>query len=309
MSISIITPHFNDFKGIKRTHECLKKQNSDAWEWIIVDDFSDASTKKQLQDYFASEKCTHIKLVLNSKKTNASVCRNIGIDNATSSHLVFLDSDDVISEKFVSNRLIEVQDFTVFKNSNILDEKGNNKPAPTASTNYLEHFLQAKFIWPITAILWNKSFLIKIGKFNPELKRLQDIELSIRALLKSNNYQVIENEADFFYCVAPINVSKRPVHIICESVNYLITNLATQYNLPSAQKKLVKGYYYLCVRYFNRSKNKKDISYVRKSLKLFYKLKYISLFSYLKGLFVLKLYELNLISNNFFIRINRYFFK
>ena len=51
----------------------------------------------------------------------------------------------------------------VFKNSNILDEKGNNKPATTASSNYLDHFLQAKFIWPITAILWNKSFLISIG--------------------------------------------------------------------------------------------------------------------------------------------------
>lgn len=309
MSISIITPHFNDFKGIKRTHERLQKQTTPNWEWIIVDDFSDAKTIKQLEDYFSTIKSNQIKLILNTKKANASVCRNIGIDNATNSHLVFLDSDDVISENFVANRMIDVEDFVVFKNSNIIDEKGNNKPAPTASSNYLEHFLQAKFIWPITAILWDKSFLTRIGKFNPDLKRLQDIELSIRALLKSKLYKIIDNEADFFYCVAPINVTKRPVRVICESVNYLIKNLATNYKLPKEQKRLVKGYYFLCVRYFNRSKNKKDLVYVKDSLKIFYKLKYISLLSYLKGLFTIYLYKLNLMSDDFFIRINRFFYK
>ena len=44
-----------------------------------------------------------------------------------------------------------------------------------------------------------------------ELKRLQDIELSIRALLLGTNYQVIDNKVDFFYCVAPIDIKKRPV--------------------------------------------------------------------------------------------------
>ena len=194
MSISVITPHFNDFDGIKQTHNCLLKQDSDQWEWIIVDDCSDLSIKESLKEYFKQDSSTNIKLVFNDKKTNGSVCRSIGVDNSSYNHLVFLDSDDIISEDFVSNRSIEVEDFIVFKNSNILDEKGNNKKSPTASSHYLDHFLQAKFIWPVTAILWNKSFLIKIGKFNPDFKRLQDIELSIKALLLGKNYKVIDNK-------------------------------------------------------------------------------------------------------------------
>lgn len=309
MSISIVTPHFNDLEGIKQTHQCLINQVSDQWEWIVIDDFSDAIVKKSLKDYFEQQDCSKIKLIFKDTKTNGSVCRNIGVDYATSKNLVFLDSDDIVSEDFVRNRLIDVADFAVFKNSNVLDENGNNKAAANVSSHFLDYFLQAKFIWPITAILWNKSFLIKIGKFNPDLKRLQDIELSIRALFLGTNYQVIDNKVDFFYCVAPIDIKKRPVKLICESVNYLITNIHTNYTLDLHQQSLIKGYYFVCVRYLYRSKRKEDIPFVENSLKLFYAKKYISYYEYLLGFVFLKMFKLNLISDDLFIRLNRYFYK
>ena len=309
MKISIITPHFNDFEGIKRTHTCLIKQNSDQWEWIIVDDFSDSIVRKSLKEYFKLTNSTNIKLIYNDKKTNGSVCRNIGIDYVTTEKLVFLDSDDIISEDFVSNRLITVEDFVVFKNTNILDKHGNTKPASNVSSNYLDHFLQAKFIWPITAILWDKEFLIKIGKFNPSLKRLQDIELSIRALLLGTKYKIIDNKVDFYYCVFPIDIKKRPVKLICDSVNYLITNIHANYKLNDHQQSLLKGYYFVCVRYLYKSKLKEDIKYVKNSLQLFYSKKYITFFGYIQGLIFLKLLKYNIISNDLFIRLNRYFYK
>lgn len=309
MGISVITPHFNDFDGIKQTHKCLLKQDSDQWEWIIVDDFSNISTKESIRDYFKHHNNPNIKLVFNDKKTTGSVCRNIGVDCASYNHLVFLDSDDIISEDFVRNRSVEVDDFVVFKNTNILDEHGNNKPAPSAESNYLDHFLQAKFIWPITSVLWNKEYLIKIGKFNPDLKRLQDIELSIRALYLSNNYEVIDNKVDFFYSVKPIDIKKRPVKLICGAVDYLIAYMHDHYQLDKRQRNLVTGYYYLCVRYFNRSKNIEDLVHVLNSLRLFYNKKYLSHFNYLRALAFLKLYKYNLISSDLFIRLNRYFYK
>lgn len=309
MSISVITPHFNDFEGIKQTHNCLLKQDADQWEWVIVDDCSDLSTKESLKEYFKKHNSSNIKLVFNDKKTTGSVCRNIGVDHAYFNHLVFLDSDDIISEDFVSNRSIDVEDFVVFRNTNIIDEKGNNKPSPTASSNYLDHFLQAKFIWPVTSVLWNKDYLIKIGKFNPDLKRLQDIELSIRALILSKNYKVIDNKVDFFYCVSPIDIKKRPIDVICGAVDYLINYMHDNYHLDKRQRDLVTGYYFLCVRYFNRSENKGDIVHVQQSLKLFYKKNYISYFSYLRALSFLNLYKFNLISSDMFIRLNRYFYK
>ena len=49
MNISIITPHFNEFNGIRRIYDCLSKQSSSHWEWIIVDDCSDRIIKNSLK--------------------------------------------------------------------------------------------------------------------------------------------------------------------------------------------------------------------------------------------------------------------
>ena len=114
MGISIITPHYNDFEGIKQIYECLTNQNSDQWEWIIVDDFSNIDVKSLLQEYIKEQGNLKVKLFFNRDKTNASVCRNIGIDNASNTNLIFLDSDDIILEDFVTNRLIRIEEFCSF---------------------------------------------------------------------------------------------------------------------------------------------------------------------------------------------------
>jgi hypothetical protein len=177
------------------------------------------------------------------------------------------------------------------------------------TSNYLDHFLRADFVWQTTAIVWNKEFLINIGQFNPDLKRLQDIELAIRALLLSENYRVLDNKVDFYYCVAPIDTKKRTVKLICNSVNYLITSIKKNYKLSPYQEGLIKGYYFLCVRYFCKSTLKKDVPYLKESLKLFYTKKYISIYNYIKGLLFIYGYQMNFITIDTFIRLNRYFFK
>lgn len=309
MKISIITPHYNDLEGIKQIFECLSHQNSELWEWIIVDDFSEIDVKNSLQNYIVKLDEDKIRLIFNDNKTNASVCRNMGIDYSSYATLVFLDSDDVISEDFVKNRLIEVEEFVVYKNYNIVNEKNENRLAHNVSGDFLNHFLSAKFVWQTTAILWNKSFLISIGKFNPNLQRLQDVELSIRALFIGKKYQIIDNKVDFFYKVYPIRTRKNFVEKVTTSVNYLISEIYNNYKLNAQQKTTIKGYYYLCVKYLHRFKNKDNIKHVSNSLKLFYTKKYISFNGYLIGLLLLKGYSFRLISDDLFLKLNRYFYK
>ncbi|TCK68829.1 glycosyltransferase involved in cell wall biosynthesis [Winogradskyella wandonensis] len=309
MKLSVITPHFNDFKGIQRVYECLKKQTSSNWEWIIVDDYSDTPVRQLLKDYFREKSSENIKLVFNDSKTNASVCRNVGVEESNYDKLVFLDSDDIILEDFISNRLVEINDFVVFRNFNTINNKGETKLFSTVSSDFLNHFLQAKFIWQTTAVLWNKEFFVKIGKFNPDLNLLEDIELSIRGLMLSTNYKVLDNKVDFLYSVSPINTKKRSVDSLCSAVNYLIGYMHDSCQLNKRQRDLVTGYYYLCVRYFNRSTTKGDIVYVQNSLTEFYKKKYMSYLSYLRALSFIKLYKMNLISSDLFLRLNRRFYK
>ena len=309
MGLSIITPHYNNPEGLQKIYTLLKNQTSNNWEWVIVDDCSDAAHIKVIQDFFDTISSSKIHLHLNKEKTNASVCRNKGITLSNHETLVFLDSDDEIFPDFVANREVEIKDFTVFKNMNIINHKKEVIQSNSVASNYLEHFLNANFVWQTTAILWQKSFLNEIGRFNTKLKRLQDVELTIRALMKSENYKVLNNTIDFSYYVIPIRERKNLVQPVCDSVFYFVNHLLDQYSLSKTYKDLVKAYYYMCIKYLERSENTDNIVYVKPVLKLFYKKKYFSFLDYLLAKLFLTLYRFNVIAPQMFLKLNRYMFK
>ncbi|WP_052184218.1 glycosyltransferase family A protein [Psychroserpens sp. Hel_I_66] len=309
MSVSIITPHYNDFKGLKQIYKYLREQTYTAWDWVIVDDKSDSRAQIEIDNWYKNLEDVKVQLYLNTKKTNASVCRNLGAELAKSETLIFLDADDKITPKFLSHRDIKFLDFAVFKNTAVYDSEKGEIPLYDAKKNYLNYFLSAKFIWPITAILWDKNFFKSLGGFHPELPRLQDVELAIRALLKSSNYCIVDKPIDFYYCVNPIRERKNFVQPVCDAVYLFVSKLLQKKTLTKHQLSLVSGYYFLCLRYFERSGSKSHIALVRRNLILFYHKKHISFFTYLLGSITLKFYKINFLTGKQFIRISRVLFK
>lgn len=97
MSISVITPHFNDYDGLLQIYKCLLAQTQASWQWVIEDDLSDTNIRKEIRDCRIDIKDDRVKLICNAKKSNASVCRNLGSNNAIYENLVFLDADDINS--------------------------------------------------------------------------------------------------------------------------------------------------------------------------------------------------------------------
>ncbi|MDO6597690.1 glycosyltransferase family A protein [Oceanihabitans sp. 2_MG-2023] len=309
MSLSIITPHYNDFEGLKRIYSHLQEQTHSAWDWVIVDDKSDANTQDNIVKWHENLPDSKVQLYLNTEKTNASVCRNLGADLAKSNTLVFLDSDDKIAPDFVANRNVKFTHFAVFKNYYILNENEEKIIKKVNHANYLDCFLAANFIWQTSCVLWNRVFFKEVGRFNPKLKRLQDIELSVRAIQHSTKYSVIDNTIDFYYKTKPISERKNFVLPVCNAVHLFISKLLETDNLNKHQLSLISGYYFLCVRYFERSGSKENIRLVQKNLSLFYKKKHISVKNFILGYLLLKLYNYNILSAKKFVRGNRYLFK
>ncbi len=302
--LSIITPHKDDIEGIKSLKISLKIQTSEKWFWIIVDDGSSIFNKSSLQEI--TNGVENIKVIYNETNLGPSISRNKGVDSVVSSNMVFLDSDDFISPKFVENRIRVVDDFVVYANLNIVDkERTFERRFSNIKTDFLKSFSMANFPWQTTAILWNKIFFEKIGGFNPNLKLLEDIEVSILALHKSKNHLVlIDNEVDFYYLVKPINYTKRPFFLVKNSVELLVKNLCNDSTFPY-HKELV-NYYFLAVRYFIKDK-KANINDLKNILLLFKNKKIISSKHYYLGCLTFIL--LPVLKNNFFLRINRKIFK
>lgn len=285
------------------------EQTDTDWEWIIVDDFSDKTFLLKIEAWIYDIHENRIGFIKNETKSNASVCRNKGAERANFENLIFLDADDFISPDFVLSRAIEFNEFAVFKNTAVRDKNGTQEIKPKLDVNYLNSFLKARFIWQTTAILWKKSFFMEIGEFDPNLQRLQDVELTIRALFAGKNYKIIDNEVDFYYCTKPISSKPDIVKKSCFSVNLLITKIKSNYTLDAYKHTLIKSYYFACVKGLHRCKKRGDVVYVKESLRLFYTLKYISTFEHFIGFNLLYLYQYHMISDSLFIKINRHFFK
>nr|WP_321223015.1 glycosyltransferase family A protein [uncultured Psychroserpens sp.] len=309
MSLSIITPHFNDLEGLKQIYTYLKGQTLSTWDWVIVDDKSPIDIQQKLQTWFDSLKDSKVQLHLNKDKTNASFCRNLGANLAQSDTLVFLDADDKITKDFVANRNIDVEDFTVFINYCVINENEENIKIKATHINYLDNFLAAKFLWQTTCVLWNRSFFEKVGRFNPNLPRLQDIELTIRALQQSTNFAVINNPIDFYYKTLPISKRTNFVEPVCKAVYMFVSKLLDKSLLSQKQLTLISGYYFLCAKYYKRSGSKLHSKLVHKNLKLFLSKKYINYNQYVIGSTSLWLYKNSMLTGKQYMKINRYFFK
>lgn len=309
MGLSIVTPHYNVFDGLKNLYECLQHQTKKDWQWIVVDDFSESAVIEAVEQWINSLGDSRVHFVTNTEKTNASVCRNIGAETATFDVIVFVDSDDIITENFVENRSALTNNFQVFINSAVKDEQDKVHEKRVDHKNYLNAFLSARFIWPITAIVWNKNFFKSLGGFNEDLPRLQDVELAIRALQTNVDYQISDNEIDFYYNVRSIRKRNNFVEPVCKAVVIMVTRLLETQKLSSEQKDLLSGYYFNCIRYLERSGNRSNVMHVKQVLEFFKSNQLVTYYEYIVTWFTLNAFKNGILSGWLLLKINRKLFK
>lgn len=99
MFVSIIVPVYNVEQYLK---ECIESILAQAWknfEVILVDDGSTDSSGKICDEY--SQKKEFIS-VIHKKNGGLSSARNAGIDVAQGDYLAFIDSDDVVHPRYLS---------------------------------------------------------------------------------------------------------------------------------------------------------------------------------------------------------------
>lgn len=311
MGLTIITPHFNSFNGIKVLFDNLLKQTDPSWQWLIIDDFSTVVIKNQLDLFIRITNDARIQIIFRNLKSNASACRNIGIEHAINEMIVFVDADDFLLPDFVENRRRYNSNFIVYRNMAIINKRGNTQLFSNVESNYLEHFLKANFPWQTSAVVWNKEFLRRISGFNIKLAHFQDIDLSIRGLLQGDKYVIREdNTIDFRYSVSPINPIKRPIDSVAPAAVQVVSDLVNSDLLNTSQIKLLQAYYFVCVRYWIRGLKKGAASTVmQETLNKFHEIGVISRPKFISAKALNYLYSKSMLSHNIFLKVNRKLFK
>lgn len=156
IKLSIIIPYYDRPKYIKRLLEVLEPQLTNETELIIVDDCSPIPL-----DYSC--------IRLNENSGGASIPRNVGLDRAKGKYIAFIDSDDLISNDYISTILEKIKEewdycFISWKTSTNTIIIKDNPPN-----------------W--NCCVWNciyKKEIIGNERFNPNLRIAEDYDFNIR---------------------------------------------------------------------------------------------------------------------------------
>ena len=203
--VSIITPNFNRAQYLKECVQSVIGQSYNNWEMLIVDDGS-TDHSKQIVQHFNDNRLNFIERSRLPK--GAATCKNIGLQEAKGDYIIFLDSDDLLSNSCLQNRVSAFQhryshlDFLIFPMLGFYKEIGDcnllwNKPNEKTD---IERFIQLDSVWQTTGPIWKKDALLTIIGFNETLHCWQDVELHTKAILSGLKYQYIQDLApDCYY--------------------------------------------------------------------------------------------------------------
>lgn len=199
--ISFIIPTYNSANTIKRAIDSILNQNTDLeYEIIVVDDGSTDNTEQVLKCYENDERIKYY------KKENSGVAdtRNYGVKMATGEYIIFVDSDDYISESLLKD--IEpylLNEIELIKWSPVfVDEKQNEilKPESVAFDNTTgEHGFNNLFgIDNLLDCLWNYAIKKELMIEFPSGTYHEDFATMPLIILNSKSFVSI-NKREYFY--------------------------------------------------------------------------------------------------------------
>jgi glycosyltransferase involved in cell wall biosynthesis len=202
--ISVIIPSYNRADLLAETLDSLIAQTYPDWEAIVVDDGSQDNSLELAQKYAATDNRIRACLRQGEKK-GACVCRNQGLSTAAGEYVIFLDSDDLLSDTCLEHRVARMDrrpeyGYGVYQTEMFCRQTGDRKILWNIYTETpdLHRFLSIDTVWHTTGPIWRKGVLRKLGGFDETLASFHDWELHVRALIAGIKY-FKESVRDNFY--------------------------------------------------------------------------------------------------------------
>jgi glycosyltransferase involved in cell wall biosynthesis len=200
VSISVVIPNYNRDKLLLRAVSSVVEQSIKPDEIIIVDDNSTEQYKSIYRSNVIKYNC---KIIYNNENKGGAHSRNIGVNNATSMYVAFLDSDDYWHKEKLSKvkkvlskneyDLVYSHQFKVTRTNEIIP---NNKKL---ITDKLWEALLKGWTAPNTSTLViNRNFFLRIGGFDDRLSSCQDHDLWMNLSRSNASVYAIRERLSFF---------------------------------------------------------------------------------------------------------------
>lgn len=223
--VSIVVPIYNVEKYLHRNLTSLMNQTYRDIEVLCVNDGS-TDNSGALIDEFVEKDSRFSRL--NKKNGGLSDARNHGMKFATGEYIMFIDSDDFVSEKMVESCLGRMEkdnlDMVVFDYDQYFDETNTSETIRMPFSDEKVYCLDncSELVAYCNNAAWNKMYRFELFK-NHEIEypfgyRHQDLGTTFRLLTFCKRIGFIHESLYFYLADRPNNISqmidKKLYHII-----------------------------------------------------------------------------------------------
>lgn len=214
VSISVVIPVYNVELYLKRCVFSVLDQTFKEFELILVDDGSTDNSGKICDDLKLYDK--RIK-VIHKQNGGLSSARNIGIKNATSDYITFIDSDDFIAKDYLNY----AYDLLIKYNADIISvdykrvskiitekEKKDNIKVMTEFDSVC-HYLKCGCKRHNNYPAWNKIYKKELFSdiIFPEGKIYEDMYTNLKLFFRSKK-TIFSTKLCYFYWINPNSITQ-----------------------------------------------------------------------------------------------------
>lgn len=186
--VSVIIPTYNYGSFLPATIRNILETDYPSKEIIVIDDGSTDDTPDVVKPYLGQVK------YIRQDNAGLSGARNTGIAHVAGDYVLFLDSDDLIGESSITDRVRFLEenteyDIAVCSNYLFSEQDGSGRVIKNGRwivpkrnlTTHLFHFNIA----PPNAFLLRKHVVDEVGLFDVSLKACEDYDYWLRCIKKS----------------------------------------------------------------------------------------------------------------------------
>lgn len=256
---SIVVPLYNKEKSVSRAIKTVLEQNYSNFELIIV---NDGSTDNSL-DVVEKIKDERVKII-NKKNGGVSSARNLGVENASTDWICFLDADDywkpnhleIIAELQNKYQDGKIYSTLVCENS----EKGVQfieNSLPDDFEGYINDYFSLASkgtIFHSSSVCVSKKALLEVGCFDTNLKHGEDLDVWFKLMM--NNIAVVKKTGTAVYDLLGEN---RAMNLKCMYEKHLLSKIDNYRSIKVPNLNEFIDYYILrnsVPYYFSMDKNK-----------------------------------------------------
>lgn len=280
--VSIIVPAYNCEKYIAQCIESILNQTYKNIEIIIINDGSTDTTEEKIKFY----KDKRIKYHKN-KNRGVSETRNYGIKESKGEYICFIDSDDVVSTRYIEDFISNIEDDSyVCCKYKIFTDKITNQTEEKTNVFILDGEQKYDVIYQgYEGYIWNRMYIADIIKnnnilFNSEISMCEDQLFNIEYMLYCQKIVCLNGENYYYRKISQSlsNNFKNPKWFtIFDAYNKMLehkklfTNATQRKMYYCLLKNIVEAKYRL--KYVDEKEKERLVEKVDKTYKKYYKMR------------------------------------